>query len=160
MRNILDKIILEKKKHIHQLKEIIDIKSLEQSEYFEIETYSLKNKIIKENSFGIISEFKRKSPSKPNINLNADAVTITKGYQNAKSSGISILTDELFFGGSNKDFVSSRKELSIPMLRKDFIIDEYQIDESITMGADCILLIVAALNKDLLKKLYAEKQKT
>ena len=88
MRNILDKIILEKKKHINQLKEIIDIKSLEQSEYFEIETYSLKNKIIKENSFGIISEFKRKSPSKPNINLNADAVTITKGYQNAKSSGI------------------------------------------------------------------------
>ena len=63
MRNILDKIILEKKKYINQLKEIIDIKSLEQSEYFEIETYSLKNKIIKEDSFGIISEFKRKSPS-------------------------------------------------------------------------------------------------
>lgn len=152
MRNILDKIILEKKKHINQLKKIIDIKSLEQSEYFEIETYSLKNKIIKENSFGIISEFKRKSPSKPNINLNADAVTITKGYQNAKSSGISILTDELFFGGSNKDFVSSRKELSIPMLRKDFIIDEFQLIESKSIGADVILLMASCLNnKEILK---------
>lgn len=143
--SILEKIILNKKKEIEISKSNISIKMIENSQFFENKIISLK-KFLKEKS-GVISEFKRKSPSKPSINLDAEISSTVLGYENANSSAISILTDNLFFGGNKDDILSVRKNISIPILRKDFIIDEYQILESKSMGADVILLIASCLSQ-------------
>ncbi len=92
---------------------------------------------------GIIAEFKRKSPSKGVINSEADVGEVTQGYSRAGASGLSILTDMKFFGGSCDDLIRARELNTIPILRKDFIIDEYQVIESKAAGADAILLIAA-----------------
>ncbi|MBC7494051.1 MAG: indole-3-glycerol-phosphate synthase, partial [Flavobacterium sp.] len=99
---------------------------------------------------GIIAEFKRKSPAKGNINLEANGVEVTQGYVDAGVAGLSVLTDELFFGAKKDDFQLAIKNKIIPILRKDFIVDEYQIFQSKAMGADVILLIAKFLtNKEL-----------
>jgi indole-3-glycerol phosphate synthase len=97
---------------------------------------------------GIIAEFKRKSPSKGVINDRVDLLEVTKGYQDAGASAVSILTDEYFFGGDDQDVVRAREVLDIPILRKEFIIDEYQVHEAKALGADLILLIAACLTKE------------
>jgi indole-3-glycerol phosphate synthase len=94
---------------------------------------------------GIISEFKRKSPSLGWINEEADVVEVAAGYSAAGASGISILTDSEFFGGSPLDIMAARQFVACPVLRKDFMIDEYQLYEAKAMGADVVLLIAAAL---------------
>ena len=149
--NILREIVLNKRKEIHFLKKNRPISEIEKSQYFNKEVISLKKSLIEKS--GIISEFKRKSPSKPNINLDAEVITITRGYELSNSSGISILTDSKYFGGSNKDITSVRSEINIPILRKDFILDEYQVIESKSLGADVILLIAASLSKEDVKNL-------
>ena len=149
--NILREIVLNKRKEIHFLKKNRPISEIEKSQYFNKEVISLKKSLIEKS--GIISEFKRKSPSKPNINLDAEVITITRGYELSNSSGISILTDSKYFGGSNEDITSVRSEINIPILRKDFILDEYQIIESKSLGADVILLIAASLSKEDVKNL-------
>ena len=137
--SILREIVLNKRKEIDYLKKNSPISEIEKSQYFNKEVISLKKSLIEKS--GIISEFKRKSPSKPNINLDAEIITITRGYELSNSSGISILTDSKYFGGSNEDITSVRSEINIPILRKDFILDEYQVIESKSLGADVILLI-------------------
>jgi len=102
---------------------------------------------------GIIAEFKRKSPSKGTINAGVSVEEVTTGYVQAGVSGLSVLTDVNFFGGSNEDFLLARKVNQCPMLRKDFVIDEYQIIEAKSIGADVILLIAAALEPRKLKEL-------
>jgi hypothetical protein len=87
---------------------------------------------------GIIAEFKRKSPSKGVINDRVDLLEVTKGYQAAGASAVSILTDEYFFGGDDQDVVRAREVLDIPILRKEFIIDEYQVHEAKALGADFV----------------------
>ena len=149
--SILREIVLNKRKEIDFLKKNRPISKIEKSQYFNREVISLKKSLIEKS--GIISEFKRKSPSKPNINLDAEIITITKGYELSNSSGISILTDSKYFGGSNEDITSVRSEINIPILRKDFILDEYQIIESKSLGADVILLIAASLSKEDVKNL-------
>ena len=149
--SILREIVLNKRKEIHFLKKNRPISKIEKSQYFNREVISLKKSLIEKS--GIISEFKRKSPSKPNINLDAEVITITRGYELSNSSGISILTDSKYFGGSNEDITSVRSEINIPILRKDFILDEYQIIESKSLGADVILLIAASLSKEDVKNL-------
>jgi len=94
---------------------------------------------------GIISEFKRKSPSLGWIHEDADVVDVTAGYSAAGASGISILTDLEYFGGTPMDLIAARQFITCPVLRKDFVIDEYQLFEAKAMGADVILLIAAAL---------------
>ena len=123
--SILREIVLNKRKEIDFLKKNRPISEIENSQYFNREVISLKKFLIEKS--GIISEFKRKSPSKPNINLDAEVITITRGYELSNSSGISILTDSKYFGGSNEDITSVRSEINIPILRKDFILDEYQL---------------------------------
>ena len=152
MMNILEKIIAAKKPQIDKLKESLPVSQLEKSVYFERNTLSLPEFILVKSP-GIIAEFKRKSPSKPNINLVADPKIITKEYEKAGASALSILTDELFFGGKNTDISSVRNEIEIPILRKDFIFDEYQVLEAKSIGADAILLIAAVLSKEEVKKL-------
>ena len=149
--SILREIVLNKRKEIHFLKKNRPISEIEKSQYFNREVISLKKSLIEKS--GIISEFKRKSPSKPNINLDAEVIKVTRGYELSNSSGISILTDSKYFGGSNEDITSVRSEINIPILRKDFILDEYQIIESKSLGADVILLIAASLSKEDVKNL-------
>lgn len=145
--NVLDRIILHKRKVISDRKTAIGIKALEQSSFFSRSTISLKARVSALEASGIIAEFKRRSPSKGMINGQASVEEITLGYARAGASGLSVLTDEEFFGGSSDDLSSARSiNNDCPILRKDFTIDEYQIVEAKSIGADAILLIAAVLD--------------
>lgn len=145
MQNILDKIIAHKRIEVAQSKERISIDELQKSPLFERETYSLKERLLAQNSSGIIAEFKRQSPSKGVINGSAKPDNVAKGYAEAGVAGMSVLTDTHFFGGTFQDFKNVRETFHLPMLRKDFIVDEYQIYEAKSIGADVLLLIAANL---------------
>ena len=149
---ILDKIIAEKRIEIAKRKSEKTISKLENELYFNRKCLSLKENLLKSDT-GIIAEFKRKSPSKGWIHENADARIIPAGYCTAGASGISILTDEQFFGGTPQDLIAARPLVDCPVLRKEFIVDEYQLFEAKAMGADVILLIASALSVDETKDL-------
>ncbi len=149
---ILDKIIAYKRKEVLKNKAIFSVKELEKSKYFKSETKSLKEFILRTDKSGIIAEFKRKSPSKGLINGTSKVEDVIKGYEKAGVSGLSILTDTHFFGGRNEDILNARKINTCPILRKDFIISEYQILEAKAIGADVILLIAAVLSKKEIKQ--------
>jgi indole-3-glycerol phosphate synthase len=148
---ILDKIVKDKFKEIALKKELISIKQLEQSSLFERETISLANK-LKNSKTGVIAEFKRRSPSKSIINDTAKAEDVAKGYESAGVCGMSVLTDSKYFGGSLEDLLIARANCNLPLLRKEFVIDEYQIIEAKANGADVILLIAAILKKSEIKQ--------
>ncbi|WP_438965079.1 indole-3-glycerol phosphate synthase TrpC [Flavobacterium sp.] len=145
---ILDTIKTQKLKEVQQLKQLYSISDFEEMPLFNSTTHSLKKVIESSVTGGIIAEFKRKSPAKGNINLQANAVEVTQGYVNAAVSGLSVLTDSFFFGADKEDFNLARKNNAIPMLRKDFIVDEYQIFQSKAMGADVVLLIAKILTQN------------
>jgi len=142
--NILNTIIKKKKDGIATAKSKIPLSELKDSEFFERETLSLKNSV--KNKSGIIAEFKRKSPSRGIINDRADVLKVAQSYEKFGAGGISILTDREFFGGSFKDILAVRNEIRIPILRKDFMIDEYQFYEAKSIGADVVLLIASCLS--------------
>jgi indole-3-glycerol phosphate synthase len=144
---ILDKIIENKRKEVSLLAESTSVKSLENSEFFKRDIISLSKSLLNSNNSGIIAEFKRKSPSKGVLNSYSSVKEVTSGYFRDGASGISVITDYQFFGGTNIDISSIREKSQFPILRKDFIIDEYQIIESKSIGADVILLIAAVLGK-------------
>ena len=148
---ILDEIVIHKKKVVAERLISNPIKELEKSIYFKAEKVSLKEYILREDKSGIIAEFKRQSPSKGIINGTAKVKDVTTGYAAAGASALSILTDTKFFGGKNEDVTNGRKFNTCPILRKDFIIDEYQIIEAKSIGADVILLIAAILTKEEIK---------
>ena len=150
--NILDKIIIDKKREIELKKSIIPISQLEASVLFNSRTYSL-SKLLKNSVSGIIAEHKRRSPSKAIINNNHSVEDVVLGYQNAGVCGISVLTDAKYFGGSLDDLLLAKASVNIPLLRKEFIIDEYQILEAKAHGADVILLIAAVLTRREIKQL-------
>lgn len=141
---ILDKIIAEKRLEVAERKKVKSIADLEKEIYFTRKCISLKQSLLQSNS-GIISEFKRKSPSKGWIKEACTASEIAEGYCKNGASGISILTDFPFFGGKPDDLISARPHVECPILRKDFMIDDYQFYEAKAMGADVILLIASAL---------------
>ncbi|HEY3402971.1 MAG TPA: indole-3-glycerol phosphate synthase TrpC [Ohtaekwangia sp.] len=151
--NILDEIIAHKQKEVADRKNLYPVKLLEQSIYFSTLPVSMKKFILRDDKTGIIAEFKRKSPSKGIINGKALVERTTTGYLEAGASALSVLTDEKFFGGSNDDLMVARKFNFCPIIRKDFTIDEYQILEAKSIGADAILLIAAVLSPDESKKL-------
>lgn len=153
MQNILDKIVEKKKLEIAQSKEIYPVKYLEKSIYMTRKTLSLSSHILHTGKYGIIAEFKRKSPSKGLINGNVAVEDVTAGYVKAGASALSVLTDREFFGGENRDLTIARKASNCPVLRKDFIIDEYQVLEAKSIGADAILLIAAILDAQEIKHL-------
>jgi indole-3-glycerol phosphate synthase len=105
------------------------------------------------NAINIIAEFKRRSPSKGTIRENADAATLARSYESAGAAAISVLTEENYFAGSLDDLRAAREAVSIPLLRKDFVFDEWQVHESAAAGADALLLIVAALDDETLARL-------
>lgn len=143
--NILDEILQHKKVEVTERKSLYPVKLLEQSIYFPSPTVSLKKYVQREDKSGIIAEIKRKSPSKGDINPYVSVERTSIGYMQAGASALSILTDKKFFGGVNEDLTLARKFNFCPILRKDFIVDEYQILEAKSIGADAILLIAAAL---------------
>lgn len=145
--NILDKIVLRKKIEIQERKSSISYNQLEKTLFFSQNSISLKDSINSKN-LSIIAEHKRKSPSKSEINFSTPTNEIIKGYQDAGAAAISVLTDSYFFGGSNEDLNFAKKNSAIPVLRKEFIIDEFQIIESKSIGADAILLIASILNEN------------
>lgn len=153
--NILDKIIAHKKEEVAERKSLVPVKLLERSIYFENKAVSMKKYVTRPDKTGIIAEFKRKSPSKGLINGSASVEKTSIGYMQAGASALSILTDKEFFGGANEDLTAARKFNFCPILRKDFVIDEYQIVEAKSIGADCILLIAAALPPERLSELAA-----
>ncbi len=149
---ILDKIVKDKIEELYYIKKSISYRNLESSNYFCRDTVSMKQSVTDKNLNGIISEFKRQSPSKGVINDFSKVQDVTFGYENAKVSAISILTNKKYFGGTNDDIINSRDGVNIPILRKEFIIDEYQIVEAKSIGADAILLIASILDKKKIKQ--------
>ena len=145
---ILDKIINRKKEEVFEAKSKIGMSELQSMPLFSRACYNLKQSILDPNKTGIIAEFKRASPSKGLINGNSTVKQVVQGYQYAGASAISVLTDNDFFQGSLADLTAAREVLDIPLLRKDFIVDQYQIAEAKAYGADIILLIAACLNSN------------
>ena len=143
--NILEKIIEQKKSEVRRKKADISISDLQQYPLYEGRNFFLKEFLLDDTKTGIIAEFKRRSPSKGIINDKADVLEITKAYSENGASCLSVLTDEYYFGGCNEDLITARVN-KIPILRKDFIVDEYQITEAKAIGADVILLIAACLS--------------
>lgn len=155
--NILEKIAVQKRTEIQSAKERKPWKNLERMPGFGRPIISLKEK-LGSGSKGIITEFKRRSPSKPDIHKGALIKEIVPAYEAAGATGISILTDQTFFGGENNDIEQGRDLTSLPILRKDFILDEYQIVETKALGADVLLLIAAILSPSEIKQFTSTAQ--
>lgn len=151
---ILEQIVQNKRREIDLKKSVIPVSQLESSMLFEKATTSLAVN-LRSSTFGIIAEHKRRSPSKPIINSSFSVEDVVQGYEMAGVSGISVLTDAKYFGGSLEDLLLARASVSLPILRKDFILDEYQIIEAKANGADVILLIAAALSSAEITQLAA-----
>ncbi|MFZ9188124.1 MAG: indole-3-glycerol phosphate synthase TrpC [Algoriphagus sp.] len=156
--NTLEKIIADKYLEVEARKQQRPVAVLEKSSAFLRTPLSLKSFLLDPNKSGIITEFKRKSPSKGLINGASSVEVVTKGYELAGASALSVLTDLDYFGGCTEDLELARKQVTIPILRKDFVVDEYQILEAKAMGADCILLIAAALSPARVKSLASFAQ--
>lgn len=149
--NILEQICNDKLAEIDGLRKEYPLQDLIASPYYLEEGRNIEVNLAQPF---IISEFKRRSPTKPNIDLNAKPAEIVSRYEKQGASAISVLTNEKYFGGSSKDFEDIRALTKLPMLRKEFIVDSYQIHETKAIGADFILLIAAALDKEELKDFF------
>ena len=143
---ILDKIVVRKKEEVAEAKAKVSLEELQKMPLFSRTCYNLKESVLNPDKTGIIAEYKRASPSKGLLNGTSTVQEVVKGYQDVGASAISVLTDKDFFQGSLDDLTAAREVLQIPILRKEFIVDEYQIAEAKAYGADIILLIAACLN--------------
>ena len=148
---ILDKIVKDKHVEVGLRKSLIPVKQLEQSDLFKRPTFSLSKK-IRNSSTGIIAEHKRRSPSKSVINQSLNVQDVANGYETAGVCGMSVLTDGKYFGGSLDDLLIARASCNLPLLRKEFILDDYQILEAKANGADAILLIASILSRKEIKQ--------
>ena len=146
MEDILSEIIANKRKEVDLQKQAISIEQLSEGIGDLLPTSSMKQAIASSPT-GIIAEFKRRSPSKGWIKENARPEEIVPAYAASGASAVSILTDETFFGGTLRDIRTVRPLINLPILRKDFIIDEYQLYQARIVGADAVLLIAAALEQ-------------
>ena len=145
--NILEQIIANKRREIDLLQQQFSIDYFRESENFERESLSLKDFITRKD-FGIIAEIKRKSPSGGDIKTGLNVLEEAIFYEENGAAGISILTDADYFGGSINDVIAARNVVKLPLLRKEFIVDEIQLYEAKAAGADAVLLIAAILNKE------------
>jgi indole-3-glycerol phosphate synthase len=158
--NHLDKILLETRKSVTQLKKTVSIADLEDriNEFSKRSFVENLKRKISQKEIAVIAEIKRSSPSKGVIRENFILEDIAKDYAANGATCLSILTDEPFFGGNIEYLERARKIVEIPILRKDFIIDSFQVTETKASGADCILLIVAALDDHELKDFYDQSK--
>lgn len=149
MKDILQEIVANKRIEVNRQKEAVKLRTLLRlgDERLERPVVSMR-KALAQSTSGIIAEFKRKSPSKGWLHPQAKVESIVPAYEAAGASACSILTDSHFFGGSLGDLKRARQLVNLPLLRKDFIIDPYQIYQARVMGADAILLIASCLTPD------------
>ncbi|WP_224489834.1 indole-3-glycerol phosphate synthase TrpC [Robertkochia flava] len=150
--NILQKIIMDKKREVALKSSLIPETQLKASVLFNRTPLSMSSR-LRESDTGIIAEHKRRSPSREVINQSLTVEEVAKGYQDAGVCGMSVLTDGKYFGGSLDDLLLARASCDLPLLRKDFTIDPYQVFEAKAYGADTILLIAAALRPETTKEL-------
>ena len=151
---ILDKINNNKRTEIAEAKSKVSLEQLKESPYFKRKINSLKAVLLAEGASGVIAEFKTKSPSMGVISNSAEASEVTESYIKAGACGLSVLTDNFFFGGSFDDLAKARwANPNTPILRKDFILDPYQVYETKAHGADVVLLIAESMSKSLLLEL-------
>ena len=154
---ILEEILENKAKEVAERKIKISVQDLKEIDYMRSLRRDFKTALlnkIRQNKNAVIAEIKRASPSMGELNMNIIPAKVASDFETMGAACLSVLTDAKYFKGSGAILEMAKKGCGIPVLRKDFIIDEYQIDESVTMGADCILLIASALEKNLMKKLY------
>ena len=151
--NILDRIVVKKRQEIEADRQRVPIVRLEESDNFFRECYSFRESVLNPELTGVIAEFKRKSPSKGIINDKVSVKEVTNGYVSAGASALSVLTDRSFFGGRKGDLIEARRRNKVPVLRKEFMLDEYQVVEAKALGADIILLIAAILKPGEIQKL-------
>ena len=146
MKSILDEIIEHKRREVAERRDRTAVAALERAPHFARATVSLSTELRRLDKVGIIAEIKRKSPSKGILNADISVEALAAGYESAGASALSVLTDTRFFGGTNDDLLVARAASGCPILRKDFVVDEYQLIEAKSIGADAILLIAAALS--------------
>jgi len=156
LMNFLSTIINQKRRRVETAKlsvspEVLEVMARKARE--SAVPHALAAALGDESRINIIAEFKRKSPSRGVIRDNADPESITKGYEAAGAAAISVLTEEDYFDGSLDDLRAVRQATLLPILRKDFVFEEYQVYESAAAGADALLLIVAALDDETLSRL-------
>ncbi len=155
--DILQKILTRKLEEIEQRSELVDLHEISKRARLAGPPRgfvdSLKRRLDRGES-AVIAEVKKASPSKGVIRQDFDPVQIAKSYENGGAACLSVLTDEDFFQGHDDFLIAARAACSLPVIRKDFMMDAYQVYEARAMGADCILLIVAALDDNKLKSLY------
>ncbi|MFM6969929.1 MAG: indole-3-glycerol phosphate synthase TrpC [Sediminibacterium sp.] len=150
--NILDTIIARKKEEVAVQKSLVSESALKQMPFYKAPVLSMSSYLTMPGKTGIIAEFKRKSPSKGIINDSATVEAVTAAYTAHGASGLSVLTDTDFFGGSLQDLTAATIH-ETPILRKDFMVDPYQIIEAKAYGAEVILLIAACLSPLQVKEL-------
>ena len=156
--SILDQIVADKKIEVAHRKSLFPVSYWEASPLFERKCISLSTR-LKASRSGILAEHKRRSPSKPNINSRLSVSEVASGYENAGVCGMSVLTDGKYFGGSLDDLVIARATTQLPLLRKEFIVEEYQLFEAKAHGADLILLIAAVLTLAQIQQLSTAAQR-
>ncbi len=144
--SILDTIVAYKLKEVQTAKSVVSCEQMRRSAYLSLSSSHKFAQAIKKSPTGIIAEFKRRSPSKGEIHAMADAGSVVSKYAASGATCCSVLTDTAFFGGSLNDFAIARSVAGVPLLRKEFIVDEYQIYQSRLYNADAILLIAAVLS--------------
>ena len=147
----LEKIADFKRKEVAERMALTPIKKLEQSIYFPAEGVSLREYLLREDKSGVIAEFKKASPSRGVFNKYANPMKVCLGYMQAGASALSVLTDQNYFAGSNEDLTTAREWNYCPILRKDFTVNEYQIIEAKSIGADVVLLIADILSEEEIK---------
>lgn len=153
MKDILEEIMAHKRHEVEAAKQMQPLRTLagildEQCRQEQLRPTLSLSRALANSSSGIISEFKRRSPSKGWISPNADPAIIAPAYEQGGATALSVLTDTKYFGGSSEDLLTARSKVSLPILRKDFICDEYQLYEARLWGADAILLIASALERN------------
>ena len=157
MSTILDQIIANKRYEVARAKQTLSQSRLESQSGFQRPTLSLANALTAPGSSGIIAEYKRKSPSKGIIQVGAGIAETTQGYASAGAAGISILTDTVFFGGFKEDlYIARENNPNTPLIRKDFMVDPYQLFEAKAWGADVVLLIASCLSPDEIASMSAQ----
>jgi indole-3-glycerol phosphate synthase len=154
--NLLSEIVSSKRRRVDQAKKLVSLeqmRALAAEAHEDAKPHALLKALSDESKINIIAEFKRRSPSKGEIRRDADPLIIARAYESAGAAAVSVLTEEDYFGGSLDDLRAVRETVSLPILRKDFIFDEYQAYESAAAGTDAVLLIVAALDDEVLVRL-------
>jgi indole-3-glycerol phosphate synthase len=152
--NLLEKIVEHKFDEIATRKREIGVSSLHDAELFQRETISIIQALNRRPFFSIIAEIKRSSPSAGEMNMTIQPEQLARQYARHGASAISVLTDQRFFNGTLNDLKAVRQAVSVPLLRKEFIIDEYQIAEAKAFGADAILLIAGILETSQLDEYF------